>query len=72
MGLTVHHIRATATLTAEAALHEHTLQANRGMVIKEAHSSLSWLLEQVAVGSAQVIKLGAMQHDVLLIFYGSR
>ena len=31
--------------------------------------NLSWLMEQVAIDIVQVIKLGAMQQDVLPIFY---
>ncbi len=41
------------------------------MVRKEVCQGLSWLLEQVAVGIAQVIKLGALQQDVLPVLYGN-
>ncbi len=72
MGLTTHMIKAKATLIdANAALHAHwlmqmqrcvhMLSKQHGIVVsQEVCHSLSWLLEQVAVGTAQVIKLKTM------------
>ena len=54
----------------QCGLHMLSKQ-HRGMVGKEVCQNLSWLLEQAAMGVAQVIKLGTVHQDVLLVFYGS-
>ena len=55
---------------AGGLLYSHHSKQRSEMASKEICQSLSWLLEQVAMGVAQVIELGTMQQNVLLVFCG--